>query len=85
MISRCNISGSNSSTWQYACVQITKHSSNAKVVFEGVVGKNFAGDIAIDDVVLDHGDCKNGVDPTIITVTLSKFNTTSIDLYNQGR
>ncbi|XP_060594504.1 MAM and LDL-receptor class A domain-containing protein 1-like [Ruditapes philippinarum] len=63
--------GTNTSTWQRECIQITKMSSNMKIVFEGVVGSGYQGDIAIDDVILDHGDCKNDVDPTIPTVTLN--------------
>ncbi|XP_053387754.1 MAM and LDL-receptor class A domain-containing protein 1-like [Mercenaria mercenaria] len=63
--------GTQSSVWQRACVQITKASSDVKVVFEGVVGRDYHGDIAIDDVKLEHGDCQSGVQTTVPTVTLN--------------
>lgn len=62
--------GTNNSFWQHACVPVTKVSSNAKVVFEGVVGRDYHGDIAIDDVKLDHGTCNNIGQTTVPTVTL---------------
>ncbi|XP_053387629.1 uncharacterized protein LOC123541810 isoform X2 [Mercenaria mercenaria] len=53
-------SGSSSSIWRQACIDVTTVASSVQVVFEGVIGNGFAGDIAIDDVKLENGSCKTG-------------------------
>ncbi|KAL4216334.1 hypothetical protein ACF0H5_024061 [Mactra antiquata] len=46
-------------SWKQACVDITTEQANARIEFRGVVGSNYNGDIAIDDVNLDTGNCNN--------------------------
>lgn len=52
-------SETSNTTWQNACIDIHSYSSDAHVVFEGTRGTSFYGDIAIDDVTLENGNCSN--------------------------
>ncbi|XP_022097777.1 MAM and LDL-receptor class A domain-containing protein 2-like [Acanthaster planci] len=63
----------NSTDWKYGQVGVTD-SNPFQVMFEGVVGKSFAGDIAIDDVLFLPGLCN--AFPTIADPTQYGFNAT---------
>ncbi|KAL4216737.1 hypothetical protein ACF0H5_024460 [Mactra antiquata] len=60
-----------SSVWHYACVNIPARYVTSHLVFDGVVGTSYHGDIAIDDVTLSTGSCGSHsvstVNPTVHT------------------
>ncbi|KAL4216700.1 hypothetical protein ACF0H5_024423 [Mactra antiquata] len=47
----------NGSIWKRGCFEIPKMDTPSQVVFEGIIGIDYKSDIAIDDVVLDMGNC----------------------------
>ncbi|XP_070566390.1 MAM and LDL-receptor class A domain-containing protein 1-like [Ptychodera flava] len=49
-------SGMQGSVWRYASVTISTR-DQFQIVIEGIIGESFEGDIAIDDVRLDFGQC----------------------------
>lgn len=49
--------GNQGLDWKYAQVHITNQGLNQQLVFEGVAGTRYAGDIALDDVTFNIGDC----------------------------
>ncbi|CAF0808194.1 unnamed protein product, partial [Brachionus calyciflorus] len=49
--------GSQSNIWRRAQVTL-KSQINFKISFEGIVGKGFSGDIALDDTLITHQGCK---------------------------
>ena len=53
-----SLSGQQGTNWLLGKVSLSKiPSKNFWIVFEGVRGKGYKGDIAIDDVLLTNGDC----------------------------
>lgn len=50
-------SGNHGNQWLVAHVTITSPTSGYQVVFEGVIGASYTGDIAIDDIRLLDGRC----------------------------
>ncbi|KAM7427033.1 hypothetical protein ABFA07_021757 [Porites harrisoni] len=55
-------SGNKGNTWLKASVSISSIAGSHQIIFEGVRGKSFEGDIAIDDFSLTSGSCA-GVTP----------------------
>ena len=53
-------SGTRSNQWYQAQVDIMGNSTY-KIVFEGVRGTSFRGDIAIDDITVRDGSCQGQV------------------------
>ncbi|CAE1138337.1 unnamed protein product [Acanthosepion pharaonis] len=49
-------SGNKGNVWKFACIPIK--STFQQLVFEGIRGSSYRGDIAIDDVVLSQHTCK---------------------------
>lgn len=48
--------GNQGNIWRHATVSITSQ-NQYQIVFEGVIGKSYRGDIALDDVTLQKGQC----------------------------
>lgn len=55
----CRISGAQSldGQWQFAQHSLDDMMPGFNVVFEGIVGSSFTGDIAIDDITIKDSDC----------------------------
>lgn len=49
--------GNQGLDWKYAQVHITNQGLGQQLVFEGVAGTGYSGDIALDDVTFNTGDC----------------------------
>ena len=49
-------SGTQSNVWHLARDYMTSNKTY-QVVFEGVVGRSYGGDIAVDDIKLTPGQC----------------------------
>ncbi|XP_029448766.1 MAM domain-containing glycosylphosphatidylinositol anchor protein 1 isoform X1 [Rhinatrema bivittatum] len=57
------LSGNRGNVWQQANVPINPAGS-FQIIFEGVRGSGYEGDIAIDDVTVKKGDCPRKLDST---------------------
>ncbi|XP_072498078.1 MAM domain-containing glycosylphosphatidylinositol anchor protein 1 isoform X3 [Notamacropus eugenii] len=63
-----SLSGNRGNSWQQAHVPINP-SGPFQIIFEGVRGSGYLGDIAIDDVSLKKGECpRKQVDPNKVVV-----------------
>ena len=49
--------GTQGNSWKQGQVQIPAQSSQYQVVFEGLVGSSYRGDIGVDDIKLLQGPC----------------------------
>ena len=68
------LDGNSTDTWVSASVDIGRV-SRVRVVFRGVVGSGYDGDIAIDDVAFHNCKCKNDCSLNLIddSRTLSRL------------
>ncbi|XP_059557790.1 MAM domain-containing glycosylphosphatidylinositol anchor protein 1 isoform X4 [Myotis daubentonii] len=63
-----SLSGNKGNVWQQAHVPINP-SGPFQIIFEGVRGSGYLGDIAIDDVTLKKGECpRKQIDPNKVVV-----------------
>ncbi|KAK2503063.1 hypothetical protein MC885_005378, partial [Smutsia gigantea] len=63
-----SLSGNKGNMWQQAHVPIDP-SGPFQIIFEGVRGSGYLGDIAIDDVTLKKGECpRKQMDPNKVVV-----------------
>ena len=58
-----NMTGNKGSTWFKGQADLTSR-QNYRVLFEGVRGNNFNGDIAIDDITVTSGICSQQASTT---------------------
>lgn len=49
--------GNQGPDWKYSQVHITNQGLGQQLVFEGVAGVKYDGDIALDDITFNQGDC----------------------------
>ncbi|XP_028902704.1 MAM domain-containing glycosylphosphatidylinositol anchor protein 1 isoform X1 [Ornithorhynchus anatinus] len=67
-----SLSGNKGNSWQQAHVSISPNGP-FQIIFEGVRGSGYLGDIAIDDVTLKKGDCpRKQIDPNKGVVSPSR-------------
>ncbi|XP_048242313.1 MAM and LDL-receptor class A domain-containing protein 1-like isoform X2 [Haliotis rufescens] len=69
-----HLSGNQGNSWMMAMVSLTTVSSNTpyQIVFEGIVGSSYLGDIAIDDFSLTAGACSTSPIPNSARPTLTQ-------------
>ncbi|XP_022097778.1 MAM and LDL-receptor class A domain-containing protein 1-like isoform X1 [Acanthaster planci] len=62
------VSGDKDDVWRVARVTISPNDNSPfELTFQAVIGSSFAGDIAIDDIVVSTGTCPDPVDPCYTT------------------
>ncbi|XP_071956933.1 MAM and LDL-receptor class A domain-containing protein 1-like [Antedon mediterranea] len=57
------LSGDQGDYWQHALVDVKSTTTVFEVVFEGVIGRSYLGDLALDDTQLYVGTCGAPTDP----------------------